>query len=79
MGMFDTISDKLFCPYCGKQNESDSFQTKDLGQQMDTWTIAEILEHSKGVVRFVKIYHQCEFCNKWIEIDIKIENEDETC
>jgi hypothetical protein len=70
MGMFDTIKDKLFCPFCGELCEKDDYQTKDLGCMLDSWTIAEILQNcdKKYIIR---IYQECKKCKKWIEINIK--------
>ena len=40
--MFDTIKDELFCPFCVKKNKD--FQTKDLSNFLEEWSIKEIKE-----------------------------------
>jgi len=71
MGLFDTIHNKLYCPYCGKQQEEFDFQSKDLGDMMDTWTIEEIKKvKTRKKEDDTRIYSHCRYCNKWIEIVI---------
>lgn len=72
MGLYDTIIDELFCPFCGIKLGSYDFQTKDLGQNMSHWTIAEI----KKVKKFSReddthIYTTCKNCSKWIQLVIR--------
>ena len=71
MGMFDTIKDKLFCPFCGKLSEENDYQTKDLADMLDSWTIKEILKHcdKKDIIN---IYHECRNCKKWISINLDV-------
>jgi len=69
MGMFDQIIDKLFCPFCGEKN--DCFQTKDMANAMDSWTIKDIVKfYEKGDV--IKIYDECKKCKNWISINLDI-------
>ena len=71
--MFDTITDKLFCPFCGTKNEG--FQTKGLSNTLDEWTIKEIRQYlSKR--QNINIYNRCKNCKEWIEIIIEGENDD---
>ena len=75
MGLFDTIQDRLFCPFCGKLQEEDSFQTKDLGKNLSDFTLEEIRKFKTGKWKDdTRIYTTCKFCNKWIEIIIKGES-----
>ena len=69
--MFDTIKDKFFCSFCGKLSEENDYQTKDLASMCDSWTLSEIIEccDKKDII---KIYHQCEYCKKWISINLEI-------
>ena len=69
MGMFDTIKDTLFCPFCGKL--VDGFQTKDLSDTLADWTIKEIKE-SKTRKRDddTRIYSECNNCKEWVELVI---------
>jgi len=72
MGMFDTIQDRLFCPFCGKLQEKDSFQTKDMSSMGTTWTIEEIKKYkTRKLVDDTRIYSNCKFCKNWIELTIK--------
>ena len=71
MGMFDTIKDKLFCPFCGKLSEEDEYQTKDLACMLDSWKLSEIAEHC-GKRDIMNIYHECKYCKRWVEIEIEV-------
>ena len=72
MGLFDTIRDRLFCPFCGKLQKEDSFQTKDLGKNMGDFTLEEIRKFKTRKWKDdTRIYTTCKFCNEWIEIVIK--------
>ena len=75
MGLYDTVVDRLFCPFCGKLQEKDSFQTKDLGENMGCWTIKEIKKFKTRKWKDdTKIYTSCKFCKNWIGLTIKGEN-----
>ena len=56
MGLFDTIRDRLFCPFCGKLQKEDSFQTKDLGKNMGDFTLEEIRKFKTGLRQKTIIY-----------------------
>jgi len=72
MGLFDTIIDKLYCPFCGKLQENNQFQTKDLGQNMQLWKISDIIKLNTRMRKDdTNIYHECRDCKKWIEIVIR--------
>jgi len=71
MGMFDTIGEELFCPFCGKKQEKDSFQTKDLSSMASSWTIEEIRKCCDKR-EIVEIYTECENCKKWISINLQV-------
>ena len=75
MGMFDTIKNKLFCPYCSKLN--DEFQTKDLGNFCSEWTIEQIKEHTDYFDE-TNIYTKCKSCNEWIQLVIRGEKKNDT-
>jgi len=68
MGMFDTIEDELFCPFCGTKN--NDFQTKDLSDTLDDWKIKDIKRYINKRTK-IKIYDRCKKCKKWIEIIIE--------
>lgn len=73
MGLFDTITDELFCPFCGAKVKD--FQTKDLGQNMMDWTIADIVSiMSPKWSDDINIYSQCPKCKKWVHIVLRGEN-----
>ena len=65
MGMFDTIKEELFCPYCGTKQKANDFQTKDFGKSLNSLSILEI----KGL--YYNIYNICFNCNNWIELNIR--------
>jgi len=71
MGMFDTIGEELFCPFCGTKQEKDDFQTKDLSNFLSSWTFKEI---RKCVTekQEIRIYTHCRKCERWIEIALSI-------
>jgi len=71
MGMFSTIEDELFCPFCGEKN--DNFQTKGLSCLCDWWTIEDIKKFVAWKEE-IKIYTQCKKCKKRIELIIKGED-----
>ena len=64
MGMFDMIENELYCPFCGKRQASNQFQTKDFHNGLNSLDILNI----KGVL--YNIYHQCSDCNNWIDLTI---------
>jgi len=73
MGMFDTIKDKIYCPYCGKLSEENEYQTKDLSCSLDGWTISDIIQFVQpNIVNKITIYNECSNCKKWIEIVLDI-------
>ncbi len=69
MGMFDTIKDKLFCPFCGVEQDKDSFQSKDTGDLGTQWTIKEIADFFDRKEK-IEIYTNCNKCNKWISLNL---------
>lgn len=68
MGLYDTIEDELFCPFCGAKCKG--FQSKDIGDNLTNWTIQEIETYfdRKDVI---EIYDFCENCKKFISINLK--------
>lgn len=75
MGMFDTIKDELFCPFCGTKNSD--FQTKDLSNFLAEWSIKEIKKHVDRISN-VRIHDRCKNCKKWIQIIIEGGNNEES-
>jgi len=69
--MFDTIKDRLFCPFCGKQCKEDDYQTKDAGCLLASLTINELIEQYPNEAT-IKIYHTCDYCGKWIVINLEM-------
>jgi sarcosine oxidase delta subunit len=77
MGLYDTIKDRLFCPFCGKLQDEMSFQTKDLGKMMREWNLESIRQTMSVQWREdTKICSQCPFCGKQIILIIKGEKEE---
>lgn len=74
MGMFDEISDTLFCPFCGTKQDPFDFQTKDLSDSLTSWSIDEILVVYEGKRKMVNIYTECKNkkCKKWIDIMLDV-------
>ena len=64
MGMYDMVSDELFCPFCGEKQEPNSFQTKDFDCVLSTRLLKEWKQESS---RF-NIYTECKKCGKWVEL-----------
>lgn len=76
MGLYDTIEDELFCPFCGAKIKG--FQTKDLGQNMFMWTIKEIKSvKTRKWKDDTRIYTHCDKCGEWVEIVIIGESHDD--
>jgi len=71
MGCFDIIKDNLFCPFCGKKQKEYSFQSKDLGDAMTSWTIGEIKNILPIQSRF-EIHSQCDYCKEWISLNLDL-------
>lgn len=71
MGMYDVIADELFCPFCGKKQEANAFQSKDMSCMLDTWTIDDIIKFQDKETK-INIYHTCNNCNKWISINLEM-------
>ena len=74
MGMFDTIKDKIFCPYCGKLSEENEYQTKDIECMLDRWEIKDLIEFGKSLMT-VHFYSECRYCGKWVEIILHTDTE----
>ena len=64
MGMFDTIENELYCPFCGTKQKTNDFQTKDFRKAMTSLDIYEI----KGIN--YRIYGTCYHCDNWVELHI---------
>lgn len=71
MGMFDIIKDALFCPFCGKQQEECEFQSKDVGEMMNAWTIEKIKKFFPKSSK-LEIHSQCTYCKEWISINLDL-------
>ena len=63
MGMFDYITNKLYCPFCGELQEENDFQTKSFVNAMIGIDIDEIKEDESCA-----IYSTCRKCNKHIHL-----------
>lgn len=68
MGMFDVLTDELFCPYCGFKQ--DDFQTKDTACMLDKWSIQELVKFHDDKV--VEVHSVCVKCKKYISININL-------
>lgn len=73
MGMFDTLGEVLFCPFCGKKQTKDDFQSKELGDTLSSWTFKEIKNVFTEKDRMTKIHliHHCNKCKKRIFLTIR--------
>lgn len=74
IGMFDTIADELFCPFCGKTQPPNSFQTKDTECMLNSWTLEE-LQQCYVIPKkrlWITMYTECKECKKWIELRYEI-------
>jgi len=65
MGMYDTIKNELFCPFCGTKQKGNSFQTKNFNRCLNSLDIFKI----KGID--YTIITTCSNCNNWIELNIE--------
>ena len=59
MGMFDWVSYKYKCPYCGKA-ELTEFQSKDRDCQLKTLKPEDV----------DSFYDKCPKCKKWVEFEV---------
>ena len=64
MGMYDTIRNELFCPFCGAKQRANDLQTKDFKCCLSSLDILDI----KGVD--YEIYATCFNCNNRIGLSI---------
>ena len=71
IGMFDTIRDELFCPFCGTKQKADDFQTKDTGSMLKSWSLMEI--HHLKPSTIIEIYTDCNHCHNWIDLNILVD------
>ena len=72
MGMFDTISNKFFCPYCGAKIPGNYLQTKDtdcLG--ITPWSIEDLIKFYP-LNDIIHIYSDCPKCKKWISLNLEL-------
>ena len=78
MGLFDTISNELFCPYCGAKIEPNTFQTKDTDCLMiDPWSIEDLIKfYPENDV--VHIYADCPKYKKWISLNLELRRLNQT-
>lgn len=75
MGMFDTIKDRFYCVFCGQLSREGVYQTKDLSDSCDEWTLKEVIEffsEDKNTLHKVEIVNHCEFCGKRNEIILNL-------
>ena len=70
MGMFDYVSNRLFCPYCGAKQPRCSFQTKSLRCFMDTLTLKKKTSHVWLDEETVELHCPCDFCKAWISLRV---------
>lgn len=74
MGLYDTITTALYCPYCGKKQKEGSFQTKEFSGSFTTYSFEEfekrILDRPHGgrITVVGEIHHICDDCGKWISL-----------
>lgn len=77
MGMYDVISDSLFCPFCGKKQPANSFQTKDAENMLNTWSLEDVRKHFniQRKYNYITIYSKCDNsdCHQWIELKIDLD------
>jgi hypothetical protein len=64
MGMFDSIKNEMYCPFCGKMQRKESFQTKNFDCAMNNLDVYEI----RGLD--YEIHHKCDDCKNWISLNI---------
>jgi hypothetical protein len=57
MGMYDTVNVEINCPYCNALIKAGSFQTKDLGCDLDVVDAVDVST----------FYTSCDKCHSWIE------------
>ncbi len=65
MGMFDTIKDELYCPFCGHKHGPGRFQTKDFNNMLEQLSLKDF-----PTEREIRIYSSCSKCEEWIELII---------
>ena len=68
MGVFDSIQNRMYCPYCGHRFE-DELQTKDFGCMMRRLKLKKpVRVHGAG--EQARLYHSCKKCKSWVELVI---------
>lgn len=81
MGLFDTITTVLFCPYCGSEQKPHSFQTKEFDFSYDSYDLegfkAKLLSIPHGLVTYVsgEMHHICDDCGAWISVIVEAKDE----
>ena len=66
MGMYDKITDVLYCPFCGAAQPAQSFQTKSFDCVLENRSLAQY----KTEKRMFEIHSMCEECSSWISLSI---------
>jgi hypothetical protein len=76
MGLFDTLTARAKCPFCGFQAEV-GFQTKTLGKILETYKIGDKIETDYFVIKDVIIKNCagiCKNCGKMFYGDFSAKN-----
>jgi len=66
MGMYDRISDVLYCPFCGAAQPNHSFQTKSFDCVFENRSLAQY----KAERLDFEIHSICEKCDSWISLNV---------
>jgi hypothetical protein len=68
MGMFDYISNRLYCPFCGEKQRRCAFQTKSFKCFLDTLTLKKKIGCWIGEP--AEIHSACSACGSFIRLTI---------
>lgn len=77
MGLFNWISDELYCPYCG--HKQDGWQTKEHGElYLNTFSL-ESIRHELQVKAdrverwlYVEVHTICKGCGQWLSVTMEV-------
>jgi uncharacterized iron-regulated protein len=80
MGMFDSIIDKFWCPFCGQP--LTEMQTKVFDCVLDEMTFEQfkqrLHEEAKKSGRYIvgEIHDSCDHCHEFVSLQIAVSPED---
>ncbi len=69
MAYIDRLTDRLFCPFCGKKAEGPLWQLK-IAVCSNKYSLKQVMEYAKTTNESVEIIGDCSHCHREVRIEI---------